>query len=498
MSTNRNNEEQNDNRVCSWQNLALSAELASNQQQPACEQGQNRSQLEQREQLQSIQRQDQLQLVQRSLPHLQSRQGEPQQQQEKHKQQKKKCRGDRKRQRYRAKLRKRGLNDEEIANLEHNYSNINHGQEIQLSTIPDVDIELLVPTDKQKDMPENENVQQTKSVKRKRETRPVGITTSLSQMSISNLSKKRPRSTSMRRITEEKSVEETQSNNKPKYLKVPDQVFKDMLSKSLTDGNSIVEALDTPEKLEFVQHDFWQHYHTVCISEVIWSSPLTKDIAKENNLCRFKFKTKIQLEKHTKIIGTRLQEAENNLNSHQQQPINSSFDMNKLSTIITAFVRQGQHKLSAEYERKKLILQCDANDHRLIKAFYNLNPTENQIRSAKIIWQATKDKLQVEEQVAVLKQRIYTKRLPASFAILDHSIDNMENMLKQPALNQDKRATLSFRRLKTIAQFKYDMMVLAITTTEETVRCHASIIADEKKKLIDTTGGQVPIPKSLV
>lgn len=71
-------------------------------------------------------------------------------------------------------------------------------------------------------------------------------------------------------------------------------------------------------------------------------------------------------------------------------------------------------------------------------------------------------------------------------------------MLKQPVLNQDKRATLSYRRLKTIAQFKYDMMILTITTAEETVRSHTNIIADEKKKLIDTANGQVPIPKSLV
>ena len=100
--------------------------------------------------------------------------------------------------------------------------------------------------------------------------------------------------------------------------------------------------------------------------------------------------------------------------------------------------------------------------------------------------------------MAILKQRMYTKRLPSSFGLLDHSIDNMENMLQQPALNQDKRATLSFRRLKTIAQFKYDMMILAITTAEETVRSHTKIIAEEKKKLIDSANGQVPIPKSLV
>ena len=71
-------------------------------------------------------------------------------------------------------------------------------------------------------------------------------------------------------------------------------------------------------------------------------------------------------------------------------------------------------------------------------------------------------------------------------------------MLKQPVLNNDKRATLSFRRLKTIAQFKYDMMVLAITTAEETVRSHVNVIANEKKNLFDTAHGQIHIPRLLV
>ncbi|CAF1301890.1 unnamed protein product, partial [Rotaria sordida] len=426
--------------------------------------------------------QNQLQLVEPSPTDLLSKPEESQQQQPKHKRNKKKCRGDRKGQRYRAKLRKRRLNDQQIANLEQNYKNMKHDVDIQSSTIPEIDIVALVPTHTQTDIPENQHALQRKSVKRKRETRPGVITTSL----------------------KEKNLEETESNTKPKYLKVPDQVFKNILSKSLADGKSIVETLDTPEKLEFVriyahllnnvfylklERDFWEHYQTVCVSEGIWSSPLQKDIAKENNLCRFKFKTKIQLEKHSKLIDIRLKEVENKLNSHLQQLIQNSFDMNQLSSLITAFVRQGQHKLSAEYKQKTLILQCDAIDHRLITTFYNLNPTENQ---------ATKDKLQAEEQVAILKQRIYTKRLPASFSILDHSIDNIENMLKQPALNKDKCATLSFRRLKTIAQFKYDMMVLTIATAEETVRTHLSIIANEKKKLIDTSGGQVPLPKPLI
>jgi hypothetical protein len=104
-----------------------------------------------------------------------------------------------------------------------------------------------------------------------------------------------------------------------------------------------------------------------------------KDMTKENNLSRFKFKTKVQLEKHRQLILNRLEEAETNLNKHKQQPHHTSIDMNKLSNVIPAFVRQGQHKLSIEFERKKLILQLDANDHHLIKTFYNLKPTANQV-----------------------------------------------------------------------------------------------------------------------
>lgn len=131
--------------------------------------------------------------------------------------------------------------------------------------------------------------------------------------------------------------------------------------------------------------------------------------------------------------------------------------------------------------------------YKTIKLFFFFK-----IRSAKIIWQAVQNKLHAEEQLAILKQRIYTKQLPSSLNILDHSIDNVENLLKQSVINRDKSATLSFRRLKTIAQFKYDMMTLEMTTVEEIIRSHANIIADEKNKLVSSAGGQVPIPKSLV
>lgn len=51
---------------------------------------------------------------------------------------------------------------------------------------------------------------------------------------------------------------------------------------------------------------------------------------------------------------------------------------------------------------------------------------------------------------------------------------------------------------KTIAQFKYDLMVIQITTAEELIRSQSDIIAQEKKKLIDSVHGKIPLPQSLV
>lgn len=127
------------------QNTTSPIQLVPNQQQILSVQRQYQSQYEQRQQLQFQleQRRIQSQPIQRQLPCSQLRQEQQHQQQDKEK--KKKCRGDRRGQRYRAKLRKRGLNDDEITALTSHYNNANQGQNENQCTIPDMDVELLVP-----------------------------------------------------------------------------------------------------------------------------------------------------------------------------------------------------------------------------------------------------------------------------------------------------------------------------------------------------------------
>ena len=146
MSNTRHNNQQKDCSLERWRNLTLSTPPACSQphQSPSV-QRQNQSQPEQRHQqlqLQSEQRQHQSQPIQRLQVHSQPRQ-EQNQQQDRSK--KRKSRGNRQLQRYRAKLRKQGLNNETITTLINNYQvTADQGQNEEPSVVANMDVELLV------------------------------------------------------------------------------------------------------------------------------------------------------------------------------------------------------------------------------------------------------------------------------------------------------------------------------------------------------------------
>jgi len=127
MANNHHNYQQKDDTLDRWRNLTLFTQSASSQPQ-----------------LQSVQKQQpQLQSAQ---PQYQSQPAQRQQQQNQDKKNKKKCRGNRKLQRFRAKLRKRGFNNETITTLINEYNNTtNQNQNEVQSIIPDMDVALLVP-----------------------------------------------------------------------------------------------------------------------------------------------------------------------------------------------------------------------------------------------------------------------------------------------------------------------------------------------------------------
>ncbi|CAF1535193.1 unnamed protein product [Adineta ricciae] len=444
------------------------------------------------------------------------------QQQQQQSKRKKKSRGNRKLQRFRAKLKKQGLNAETIETIIDRYNEpVQQHPSRRLTEALDtnINVEELIEINQSERRYADEDIRTT-TTKRKRETRPAGVTTSISQVSIAPPIEKR-RSRSVAPVVTTTSIvlsnaveaKNNQSDMKPNYLNTPDNVFKKMLSTALEGAENIIDLVDTSQKLKYarqyaqlvndlfylkLKREFWAHYYKLAINAGIWSMKLSKQFMKENKLDQIQFITQKNVEKYQQTTAELLNLAEVKLNQHKQLELGQSMDLQRLSTVIPAFVRKGQHKLSADFKRKISKLQFDINDYIFVQAFYALQPSQDEIVAAKIIWQASIAKQQAEEYLAVLKKRLYIKRLPASYNVLDHSIDNIEKMVQNIALNEDECASILSRRQKMIAQFKYDLILLEISTNEQIARNHATMIACEKKRLIDSAGGQNTLPKPMV
>ena len=76
------------------------------------------------------------------------------------------------------------------------------------------------------------------------------------------------------------------------------------------------------------------------------------------------------------------------LNEHLQQPLpvflepsdGTNLTVNNLSVAVLSFVHKGQQQLRDGFKRKEATLKSDINDIRLIKAFGELQPTQEQVR----------------------------------------------------------------------------------------------------------------------
>ena len=200
----------------------------------------------------------------------------------------------------------------------------------------------------------------------------------MSQLSVTQPSTKRHRPTTMDNmiILSKDKNNKIKSIKKPNYLNTSDHIFKIMLKNSLEGVENIIQVLDTLQYARTyaqlmndlfclrLKQDYWNYYYQVAIIPQIWPLTVSKQMMKTNNLHRIRWMTKDNVEKRQKMIIEEIKHIEKELNEHKQQLISDRFnDINQLATIIPAFVRKGQYKLSREFERKKSFLRFDMNDY---------------------------------------------------------------------------------------------------------------------------------------
>ena len=192
------------------------------------------------------------------------------------------------------------------------------------------------------------------------------------------------------------------STSLPQYLTVPDRVFKKMLSSAVEGGDTIAQWLDTDEKLKStrelvhlvnlsrylqLQQRMWQAYFELGNREGVWAPRKSKSTATQQNTCSTYGRSEAFVKQRQKTIERQMIRTTNELQQFgcqlpewtdkAQPPISSTV----LFEAVDALVRNGQRRLTAEYEHKHLMLKLDADDHRLISAVYALNPTTDQVCS---------------------------------------------------------------------------------------------------------------------
>lgn len=100
---------------------------------------------------------------------------------------------------------------------------------------------------------------------------------------------------------------------------------------------------------------------------------------------------------------------------------------------------------------------------------------------AKLIWQGTADQCKAEGDLAILRKRVFLKRLPASLDnVINQSIEHLRTRLSDSNLNKNRRAIWTSHLSKMITQYKFDLVALNIATLEDSVRAHAQVAIDAK------------------
>lgn len=346
------------------------------------------------------------------------------------------------------------------------------------------------------------------------------VSQSLSQLSIfkeneTNTKKKKKEHAASSKTTphNDRKEKKTKKKNadqsfKPHFSKVSDRVFKQILSNAIKGGHQLVQCLNTEEKIQFIRHmteltnqaqyldlqrHLWQDYHNIGVKEGQWGPSVSNSFARQHRVCRTYGHSRSVIEKRLETIQYELQRTRNDLHvctekleqyAKQWQPF---FNANDLSQAIIECVKNNQRRLCQLFELKRKVLQFDADDHRLLRAFYQCEPSREQIALAQRIWQATSEELKLKEQEEVLRKRIYIQRLPNDMdRMINRSVNQIQQSLSHPVLNNDRRASMISTCSKTVTQYKFDLMKMDLETIQMTQRDQRSLLVTLQNELLET------------
>ncbi|CAF1460714.1 unnamed protein product [Adineta steineri] len=193
----------------------------------------------------------------------------------------------------------------------------------------------------------------------------------------------------------------------PNYKQLSPFKFKHLLLKAISNEyrNELNQLLNNIATLQFIkkraellcmvfrlkiEQDYWNYIGTLNMPTITWLSLKTsKVIIKQNFINWDHTKTIAYIQRQQNKINNKLQKAIFNLYVHFEQafPLNEQIlnvmSLDDLSKIIYSalaiILEKSLHYFHLNFEQKEILLCFDIQDAYLVKSFFDLNPTLEQV-----------------------------------------------------------------------------------------------------------------------
>ncbi len=190
----------------------------------------------------------------------------------------------------------------------------------------------------------------------------------------------------------------------PTYSKFPNHQFKHLLCKAIPRyRHQINQCLTDRKLLSFIQQyahlmctifqfemekDYWKHVINELLFVVNWLLRMSEDLTKRYSINWDCPRTEHNIRHRQRLTENKLDQANRELYLHLQQyssnwliPDNTLIHqiMTIISQALTVLVKNCLQKLHTSFEEKEILMQFDVYDVYLLKSFYDLNPTEEQV-----------------------------------------------------------------------------------------------------------------------
>ena len=138
-----------------------------------------------------------------------------------------------------------------------------------------------------------------------------------------------------------------------------------------------------------LEQDYWNCVADALSNTIAWLSKMPKVLTRRTSINWEYPRTEKNIRKRQRTISNQLKQAQDNLNAHlqkakelpyQQKREEITMEHIELIDAIETFVHQRLQPLRTNFEQKKILLEIDRNEVQLVRSFYDLSPTSDQVR----------------------------------------------------------------------------------------------------------------------